>query len=93
MKKYILIILSVFVLVIAAGCGYQVYAHETILRQNEYDAGFDDGIEWAMENMKIYSCERYDPDNPEETLREDGYDQTVYIDLGGLTYEHGLAIY
>ena len=55
-----------------------------------YDAGFDDGVMHAIEDSEIWTVERYDPWNPDETSRPDGTDQTIYIDLDGETYEHGM---
>lgn len=55
-----------------------------------YCAGVHAGIRNAITDMEIWAVERYDPDHPEETVRADGYDMTVYIDLYGETYEHGL---
>ena len=93
MKKLLMIAATVAAVVFATACIYQIATHENILRQAEYDAGFDDGIQWAIENMEVYTCERYNPDDPEATARADGYEQTIYIDLGGLTYEHGAWVY
>ena len=62
-----------------------------MIYQAEYDAGFDDGIEYAIENMELWTVERYDPENPYETLRPDGYDLTIYIELDGEIYEHGVT--
>lgn len=92
MKKLMMISITIAALVFSACCLYMVVAHENIIRQGEYDAGFDDGMEYAIENMEVYTCERYDPENPADTLRDDGYEQTIYIDLGGLTYEHALRV-
>lgn len=60
-----------------------------LINQGEYDAGFDDGILYAIENMELWTVEVYNPDNPAETLRPDGYDLTIYIELDGEIYEHG----
>lgn len=48
-----------------------------LVNRGEYDAGFDDGIEWAIENMEVWTA-----------LRPDGSGETVFIELGGLVYEH-----
>ena len=63
---------------------------DTIYRR-EYDAGFNDGIQYAIENMELWTVECYDPENPSETLRPDGYDMTVYVELDGQIYEHGIT--
>ena len=48
------------------------------------------GIRHAIEDSEIFTVERYDPDDPDETAREDGTDQTIYIDLDNQLYEHGM---
>ncbi len=55
-----------------------------------WSAGRAAGIRHAIEDSEIWTVERYDPDNPDETAREDGTDQTIYIDLDGEIYEHGM---
>ena len=62
-----------------------------LINQGEYDAGFDDGIEYTIENMQLWTVERYDPEHPEDTARPDGYDLTIYIELDGEIYEHGIT--
>lgn len=53
-------------------------------------AGRASGVRHALEDSIIWTVERYDPENPEETAREDGTDQTIYIELDGNLYEHGM---
>lgn len=72
-------------------CVYWICTKETNIRQAEYDAGFDDGIQWAIENMEIYVGDQYAPEDTDGTARADGHEQTIYIDLGGLTYEHRIT--
>lgn len=55
-----------------------------------YFMGRNAGIRHAIYDAEIWTVERYDPDDPDSTLRPDGYDQTIYIDLDGMTYEHGM---
>ena len=51
---------------------------------------FQAGVRHAIEDSCIWTVERYDPDNPYENLRDDGTDQTIYIELDGELYEHGM---
>ena len=55
-----------------------------------FAAGRQEGIRHAIEDSCIWTVECYDPDNPEENARQDGTDQTIYIDLDGNLYEHGM---
>ena len=85
MKKLITVTLAT-VLVAAltlTACGvYMIASRENVIRHGEYDAGFDDGIEWAIENMELYAAESFDADDDE---------QIICIDLGGMTYEHAIG--
>ena len=51
---------------------------------------YNAGIRHAIEASVIWTVERYDPMNPEENARPDGTDQTVWIELDGDLYEHGM---
>jgi len=55
-----------------------------------YDAGYDDGVLHAIEDSVIWTVELYDPQNPNQNARPDGTDQTIYIELDGELYEHGM---
>jgi hypothetical protein len=55
-----------------------------------FQAGRREGIRHAIEDSIIFTVECYDPENPYENSREDGTDQTIYIDLDGDLYEHGM---
>lgn len=55
-----------------------------------FQAGRHEGIRHAIEDSIIFTVECYDPENPHENSREDGTDQTIYIDLDGDLYEHGM---
>ena len=55
-----------------------------------YDAGYDDGVQHAIEDSVIWTVECYNPMNPDENARPDGTDQTIYIELDGELYEHGM---
>ena len=48
------------------------------------------GIRHAIEDSEIFTVERYDPDDPDATARDDGADQTIYIVLDEEIYEHGM---
>jgi len=48
------------------------------------------GIRHAIEDSCIWTVECYDPMNPEENARPDGTDQTIWIELDGDLYEHGM---
>lgn len=54
-----------------------------------YCAGRAAGIRHAIEDAQIWTVDRYDPDAPEESAWN-GYDQRIFIDLDGQTYEHGM---
>ena len=51
--------------------------------------GWTMGIRHVLGDMEIYTVDRYDPENPEESAWN-GYDQLVFIDLDGQVYEHGM---
>lgn len=53
-------------------------------------AGRQEGIRHAIEDSIIWTVERYDPEYPEANAREDGTDQTVYIELDRQLYAHGM---
>jgi len=53
-------------------------------------AGRVDGIRHAIEDSCIWTVECYDPENPDENARTDGTDQTIFIELDGNLYEHGM---
>lgn len=55
-----------------------------------FQAGKHEGVRHAIEDSIIWTVECYDPENPYENSREDGTDQTIYIDLDGDLYEHGM---
>lgn len=48
------------------------------------------GVRHALADATIYTVECYTPDDPERNARPDGTDQTIYIELDGTTYEHGM---
>ena len=52
-------------------------------------AGRAAGIRHAIEDSQIWTVDRYDPDDPEESSWN-GYDQKIFIDLDGETYAHGM---
>ena len=54
-----------------------------------YCIGRAAGIRHAIEDAQIWTVDRYDPDAPEESAWN-GYDQRIFIDLDGQTYEHGM---
>lgn len=53
-------------------------------------AGRAAGIRHAIEDSIIWTVECYNPATPEENARPDGTDQTIFIDLDGNLYEHGM---
>ena len=53
-------------------------------------AGRQEGIRHAVEDSIIWTVECYDPDNPEANAREDGTDQTIFIELDRQLYAHGM---
>lgn len=55
-----------------------------------YAAGKTEGIRHALCDCEVFTVERYDPDNPEETARPDGTDQTIFFILDDEIYEHGM---
>ena len=55
-----------------------------------YNIGRREGIRHAIEDSIIWTVERYDPDYPEANAREDGTDQTIYIELDTDLYAHGM---
>ncbi len=55
-----------------------------------YTFGRNAGIRHAIEDAEIWTLEVYDPDDPYENARPDGTDQTIYIELDGQLYEHGM---
>jgi len=55
-----------------------------------FHAGRAAGIRHAIEDSEIWTVECYAPDDPDRNLRPDGMDQTIYIELDGQLYEHGM---
>ena len=55
-----------------------------------YYAGRREGIRHAIYDSCVWTVEIYDQENPDETARADGTDQTIFIDLDGDLYEHGM---
>ena len=55
-----------------------------------YHAGITEGVRHAIEDAEIWTVECYDPEDPYRNLRPDGMDQTIYIELDGDIYEHGM---
>lgn len=55
-----------------------------------YLAGRQEGVRHAIEDSVIWTVECYDPNDPGANARTDGADQTIYIDLDGNLYEHGM---
>ena len=51
---------------------------------------YNAGIHHAICDSEIWTVECYDPENPYENLRDDGCDQTIYIELDGEIWEHGM---
>lgn len=54
-----------------------------------YTIGRTAGITHAIEDSEIWTVTRYNPDDPDDSAWN-GYDQCIYIDLDGQTYEHGM---
>ena len=52
-------------------------------------AGKASGVKHAIEDSCIWTVDRYDPDNPEESAWN-GYDQLIFIELDGNIFEHGM---
>ena len=61
-----------------------------IIAAASFAAGRAAGVRHAIEDSIIWTVELYDPDNPDENARPDGTDQTIYIELDGDLYEHGM---
>lgn len=61
-----------------------------IIAAASFAAGRTAGIRHAVEDSIIWTVELYDPENPDENARPDGTDQTIYIELDGELYEHGM---
>lgn len=55
-----------------------------------YQAGRHEGVRHAIEDSIIWTVECYDPENPYENSREDGTDQTIYIELDDQLWSHGM---
>lgn len=55
-----------------------------------FSLGRASGIRHAIEDSVIWTVECYDPDSPDDNARPDGTDQTIYIELDGNLYEHGM---
>ena len=53
-------------------------------------AGHAAGARHAIEDSVIWTVERYDPERPYDNARDDGTDQTIFIELDGQLYEHGM---
>ena len=70
-----IIIMIIAMLIIAVSC---------------YNIGRREGIRHAIEDSIIWTVERYDPDDPYANAREDGTDQTIYIELDTDLYAHGM---
>ena len=60
-----------------------------ILAAAAFAAGRASGIRHAIEDSCIWTVDRYDPENPEESAWN-GYDQLIYIEIDGNLYEHGM---
>lgn len=67
-----------------------IVAALAIIAAASFAAGRAAGIRHAIEDSIIWTVELYDPDNPDENARPDGTDQTIYIELDGDLYEHGM---
>lgn len=52
-------------------------------------AGRREGVRHAIEDSEIWTVTCYNPDDPDDSAWN-GYDQCIYIDLDGQTYEHGM---
>ena len=52
-------------------------------------AGRSEGIRHAIEDSEIWTVDRYDPENPEDS-EWNGYDQLIFIELDEQLYEHGM---
>ena len=55
-----------------------------------FAAGRIVGIRHAIEDSEIWTVDVYNPESPDDTAWN-GYDQLVYINLDGNTYEHGMT--
>ena len=87
--KTLLHIAIALIVVLAVTVAY--FAGRTAgIRRSVYDAGKADGIRHAIEDSVIYTVECYDPDDPYANARPDGTDQTIFIELDGERYEHGM---
>lgn len=67
----------------------KIIAIALILVVAAFTAGRYSGIKHAINDSVIWTVDRYDPDDPEAS-EWNGYDQLIYIDLDGNTYEHGM---
>ena len=52
--------------------------------------GHHAGVLHALTDSIIWTVECYDPNDPDQNLRGDGCDQTIYIELDGELWEHGM---
>ena len=59
------------------------------LAAGSFAAGHLSGVRHALFDSEIYTVTRYDPEAPHESAWN-GFDQLIYIDLDGQTYEHGM---
>lgn len=88
--KIVARICMIIAALIVATCGVvHLIEWEQEQRWAWYDAGFDDGVTHAIEDSEIYTVDYYDPENPEGS-EWNGYDQQIFIELDGQTYEHGM---
>lgn len=54
-----------------------------------HDAGYDDGVQHAIEDSIVWTVTRYDPDDPDASAWGE-YDQVIYIEVDGEVYAHGM---
>ena len=54
-----------------------------------YTTAYNRGVQHAICDSTIYTVECYDPNDPYANATDE-YDQTIYIELDGDTYAHGM---
>ena len=75
-------------LLIVALCAFGALAAAKAIekaRRNAFEAGWREGMEHAIKDSTIYT-----PERPHENARDDGTDQTIYIEIDGEVHERGM---